>query len=64
MRTPPGRKNRDKRRWDRWTAHVPLEVCSDPGDRSTPWSATLQNASEGGIAFWSKQGLSAGQTVH
>ncbi|MHC4611813.1 MAG: PilZ domain-containing protein [Planctomycetota bacterium] len=66
MRSQPIRTGRHSasRRWTRWTAQVPLEVCGDPKDRSIPWSATLHNASEGGLAFWSKQAFLTGSPIY
>ncbi|MHC4063773.1 MAG: PilZ domain-containing protein [Planctomycetota bacterium] len=60
----PQRNSRDKRRWARWAAQVPLEVCSDLADRATPWQALMQNASEAGIAFWSKEEFAVGDVVY
>ncbi|MHC4063303.1 MAG: PilZ domain-containing protein [Planctomycetota bacterium] len=54
----------ESRRWARRTDQAPLEVCSDPHDPSIPWSATLEDASEGGLAFWSKREFAPGNVVY
>ena len=44
-----------KRRWMRFTAGMRLEIATDPGVPSASVHVTMQNASEGGFAFWSKR---------
>ena len=46
-----------KRRWMRFYAGMRLEITTDPGVPSASVHVTMQNASEGGFAFWSKREL-------
>jgi len=51
-----------KRRWMRFTAGMRLEITTDPGVPSDSLHVTMQNVSEGGFSFWSKQELNNTKT--
>ena len=52
-----------KRRWPRFMAGMRLEITTDPDDHSAAWPALMHNVSRGGVAFWSKRGLRARDSV-
>lgn len=54
-----------KRGGTRWTVNTPLEVaefCAAPPEFGAP--AILHNASDDGVAFWAKRGLTLGDKVY
>jgi hypothetical protein len=48
---------RGKRHTERVADALPLEVTTDPGNPSAVWPATMQDISDGGLAFWSKRNI-------